>query len=146
MSNLKRIVYMENSDLTELIDRGSITKNGRTITYSDNDLYITPDEDKLQIFSSFLDFPQIGEEDKIYFARQEGYAYSYSNTDGYFRLDAPIYTTMRYVAGWDAGEMTTLSVELGEPILNVKNGTLPSLTIETMDVVTDIQPVKVVNE
>ena len=146
MSNLKRIVYMENSDLTELIAKGSITKNGRTITYSDNDLYITPDEDKLQIFSSFLDFPQIGEEDKIYFAREEGYSYSYTNNEGYFRLDAPIYTTLSYVAGWENGEMTVLSVELGEPILNVKNGTLPNLTIKTKDVVTDIQPIQVVNE
>lgn len=43
MSNLQRIVYLTAVEYQSLVTDGSITKNGRTITYSDNDLYITPD-------------------------------------------------------------------------------------------------------
>lgn len=43
MANLQKIVYLSAADYAALIKDGSITKNGRTIIYSDNDLYITPD-------------------------------------------------------------------------------------------------------
>ena len=46
MSNLQRIIYLSASDYDDLINSAntpkSITKNGRTIVYNENDLYITP--------------------------------------------------------------------------------------------------------
>ena len=43
MANLQKIIYLSAAEYQTLLDEGSITKNGRTITYNDNDLYITPD-------------------------------------------------------------------------------------------------------
>ena len=43
MANLQHIVYLSNAEYQTLITNGSITKGNRTITYNDNDLYITPD-------------------------------------------------------------------------------------------------------
>lgn len=40
--NLQRIIYLSDAEYQTLITNGSITKNNRTITYDDNDLYITP--------------------------------------------------------------------------------------------------------
>ena len=42
MSNLNRIVYLAEEDLTTLFTSGSVTKNDSTIAYNENDLYITP--------------------------------------------------------------------------------------------------------
>ena len=43
MANLQRIIYLSATEYATLIADGSITKNGRTIVYNDNDLYITPE-------------------------------------------------------------------------------------------------------
>lgn len=43
MANLQRIIYLSATEYATLIEDGSITKNGRTIVYNDNDLYITPE-------------------------------------------------------------------------------------------------------
>ena len=43
MSNLNRIIYLSEADYQTLINAGTITKEGRTITYNANDIYITPD-------------------------------------------------------------------------------------------------------
>lgn len=42
MANLTKIVYLSEVQKNELFTNGTITVNGQTITYSDNDLYVTP--------------------------------------------------------------------------------------------------------
>lgn len=43
MANLQHIVYLSNAEYATLLEDGYITKSGRTITYNENDLYITPE-------------------------------------------------------------------------------------------------------
>ena len=42
MPNSKQIVYLSQSQYAELIANGSITVNGVTVTYNENDIYVTP--------------------------------------------------------------------------------------------------------
>ena len=42
MPNSKRIVYLSQAQYAELIDNGSITVDGVTVTYDENDIYVTP--------------------------------------------------------------------------------------------------------
>lgn len=42
MPNSKQIVYLSQSQYAELIANGSITVNGVTVTYDENDIYVTP--------------------------------------------------------------------------------------------------------
>lgn len=42
MSNSKQIVYLSQSQYAELIANGSITVDGVTVTYNENDIYVTP--------------------------------------------------------------------------------------------------------
>lgn len=41
--NLKRVIYLSNTDYNTLISTGEVTVGGTTITYSDEDLYLTPE-------------------------------------------------------------------------------------------------------
>ena len=43
MANLGKIVYLSEAQKNELFTNGSVTSNGTTITYNQNDLYVTPD-------------------------------------------------------------------------------------------------------
>ena len=42
MPNSKQIVYLSQSQYAELIANGTITVNGVTVTYNENDIYVTP--------------------------------------------------------------------------------------------------------
>lgn len=42
MANLGKVVYMTEAQLQELFTNGTITVGGVTVTYSQNDLYVTP--------------------------------------------------------------------------------------------------------
>lgn len=42
MSNLNQIVYLTEEQYLELMNNGSVTVNGVTVTYNENDIYITP--------------------------------------------------------------------------------------------------------
>lgn len=42
MANLQKVVYMTEAQLQTLFTNGSITVDGVTVTYSANDLYVTP--------------------------------------------------------------------------------------------------------
>lgn len=44
MANLGKIIYLSEVQKNELFALGSVTSNGTTITYNENDLYITPDK------------------------------------------------------------------------------------------------------
>ena len=44
MANLKNVVYLSNEDYETLISTGTVTIDGVTITYDENDVYITPDQ------------------------------------------------------------------------------------------------------
>ena len=43
MGNLQSIVYLSEDEYNTLITNQTITKNGRTLTYNENSLYITPE-------------------------------------------------------------------------------------------------------
>ena len=43
MSNIGKIVYLTEAQKDELFTLGSVTSNGTTVTYNQNDLYLTPD-------------------------------------------------------------------------------------------------------
>ena len=42
MPNSKQIVYLSQSQYAELIANGTITVDGVTVTYDENDIYVTP--------------------------------------------------------------------------------------------------------
>lgn len=42
MANLNKVVYLSEAQKETLFTNGFITVDGRTIEYSDNDLYVTP--------------------------------------------------------------------------------------------------------
>lgn len=42
MANSKQIVYLSQAQYAELISNGNITANGVTVTYDENDIYVTP--------------------------------------------------------------------------------------------------------
>ena len=44
MANLGKIVYLSEAQKDELFALGSVTSNGTTITYNQNDIYVTPDK------------------------------------------------------------------------------------------------------
>lgn len=44
MANLGKIVYLTDSQLATMMHDGSITVDGQTITYSENDIYMTPSQ------------------------------------------------------------------------------------------------------
>ena len=43
MANLKNVIYLSNEDYATLVNTGTVTINGTTLTYDENNLYITPD-------------------------------------------------------------------------------------------------------
>lgn len=47
MANLEKVVYLTEAQKETLFTNGILTANGNTITYNDNDLYITPEENKI---------------------------------------------------------------------------------------------------
>lgn len=52
MGNLNNIIKLSNEDYNTLVTNGSLTKGGVTYTYSENDIYLTPDEAELPSYSS----------------------------------------------------------------------------------------------
>lgn len=42
MANLGKVVYLSEAQLQTLFTAGSVTSGGVTVTYSENDLYVTP--------------------------------------------------------------------------------------------------------
>lgn len=46
MANLEKVVYLTEAQKETLFTDGTLTANGNTINYNDNDLYITPEENQ----------------------------------------------------------------------------------------------------
>jgi hypothetical protein len=44
MANLKNVIYLTNEDYETLVTTGTVTIDGETLTYDENNLYITPEE------------------------------------------------------------------------------------------------------
>ena len=42
MANLKNVIYLTNEDYETLVTTGTVTIDGETLTYDENNLYITP--------------------------------------------------------------------------------------------------------
>ena len=45
MANLKDVIYLSNADYNTLISTGTVTIDGTTLTYDENNIYITPEEE-----------------------------------------------------------------------------------------------------
>lgn len=45
MANLKDVIYLSNADYNTLISTGTVTINGTTLTYDENNIYMTPEEE-----------------------------------------------------------------------------------------------------
>ena len=43
MGNLKNVIYLSNNDYATLVNTGTVTIDGTTLTYDEDNLYITPD-------------------------------------------------------------------------------------------------------
>lgn len=44
MANLKNVIYLSNEDYETLVSTGTVTIDGETLTYDENNVYITPDK------------------------------------------------------------------------------------------------------
>lgn len=44
MANLKNVIYLSNEDYETLVSTGTVTINGETLTYDENNVYVTPDK------------------------------------------------------------------------------------------------------
>lgn len=44
MSNLKNVIYLSNEDYETLVSTGTVTISGTTLTYDENNVYITPEK------------------------------------------------------------------------------------------------------
>lgn len=44
MGNLKDVIYLSNEDYETLVSTGTVTIDGETLIYDENNVYITPDE------------------------------------------------------------------------------------------------------
>ena len=88
-------------------------------------------------------FPPIGQEHKLYVDLDKNVIYCYKPIGGYTKLSHFRYTTTKTqistIDGWDPGIMTTAWVD--ENSLTIDNGTLPTLNLGTLNVVTDISEV-----
>lgn len=114
MGNLNRVIYLTNADYQTLIDNGTITKNGRTIVYNENDLYVTPGDPILDEYSAQSAFPSTGEEGRLYVAVDSNLIYRWdANEDEYVELSASDgYLKVDKVALDDAGISARTYTEL----------------------------------
>ena len=44
MANLKNVIYLSNEDYEILVSTGTVTIDGETLTYDENNVYVTPDK------------------------------------------------------------------------------------------------------
>lgn len=44
MANLKDVIYISNEDYETLVSTGTVTIDGDTLTYDENNVYVTPDK------------------------------------------------------------------------------------------------------
>lgn len=44
MANLKNVIYLSNEDYETLVSAGTVTIDGETLTYDENNVYVTPDK------------------------------------------------------------------------------------------------------
>ena len=44
MANLKNVIYLSNEDYETLVSTGTVTIDGTTLTYDENNVYITPEK------------------------------------------------------------------------------------------------------
>ena len=135
--NLQRIVYLSETEYQSLVSNGSITKGGRTLTYDQNDLYITPSNDQIQ-FLPTESFPQIGDENTFYFDTTLSKLYIWKNSSGYIEQNVPIYTSVSQITNWESNTPTSLAVDANSPSLIVTAGTAASLTYTNTNVVSNL--------
>lgn len=88
-------------------------------------------------------FPPIGENNKLYVDLSKNIIYCYNTNSGFTQLSHFRYTATKTqistINSWDSGIMTTALVNNNSLIIN--NGTVPTLELGTLNVVTDINEV-----
>lgn len=89
-------------------------------------------------------FPPIGQENKLYVDLEKNVIYCYKSNGGFSQLSHFKYTATKTqisaVTEWDPGTMTTASVD--DISLVINNGTAPTLSLGSLNVVTNISEVR----
>jgi len=86
------------------------------------------------------EFPAIGDINCLYLEASTDTIYEWTNASGYVEKYGLIKQAIATISSWDAGTMTTLSLDANTPTLIVRNGTAPTLQTGTLNVVTGIGP------
>ena len=90
---------------------------------------------------TFSQFPQPGSSDKLYIDLSTNRIYHYDTYNGYAQLSNFSFevtkTATSIINRWSAGTVTTASVN--DNILSIKNGLIPELSYQNIQVVSDIQ-------
>lgn len=88
-------------------------------------------------------FPAIGQENKLYVDLSRNVIYCYSPNSGFAQLSHFRYTATKTqistINSWNPGIMTTALVD--DTSLVINNGTVPTLNLGSLNVVTDISEV-----
>lgn len=97
-------------------------------------------EDEIKTYANTSLFPQPGIAGKLYVDLSTSTIYCFANPKGYTKLSNFTYniskTDASHITYWRSGDMTSLKCEDG--MLKTRNGILPSLAYETIQVVRDI--------
>lgn len=89
---------------------------------------------------TFAEFPAIGNQNCLYLEASTDTIYEWTNNSGYIIKYGLIRQTVTTINGWNAGIMTSLSLDGNTPTLLVINGTAPTLQTKILDVVTGVGP------
>ena len=92
-----------------------------------------------QLINDYAQLPGIGNSALSYFVASENIVYRWDNSEGYIPVYAPTRTNVTSVTNWDSGSTTQLAVE-GNTLI-IDNGTIPTLTLEEINVITGYGPV-----
>lgn len=88
-------------------------------------------------------FPPIGQENKLYVDLSADAIYCYKANSGFSQLShfryTPVKTQISTITSWNPGIMTTALVD--DTSLVINNGTIPTLNLGSLNVVTDISEV-----
>lgn len=84
---------------------------------------------------TFNSFPAIGNQNMLYIEVASNKIYNWTPANGYTVKYEFETQTINNITNWNAGTMTTLSLDTNSPTLIVQNGTTPTLQLQNVDVI-----------
>lgn len=84
---------------------------------------------------TFSSFPAIGNQNMLYIEVASNKIYNWTPANGYavkYKFETQ---SISNITNWDAGVMTSLSLDTNSPTLIVQNGTAPTLQLQNIDVI-----------